>query len=64
MKVIVHAEKCQGHGRCYDLAPNVFDADDEGHVALLVHGDVDAQFQREAQTAVENCPEHALELAD
>ena len=30
MKVIIDAETCNGHGRCYSLSPDVFDSDDEG----------------------------------
>jgi len=29
MRIVVDHEKCQGHGRCYDLAPEVFRADDD-----------------------------------
>jgi ferredoxin len=64
MKVVADIEKCQGHGRCYDLAPNVFDADDEGRVALMVPGDVATALEREARIAIDNCPEHALTLSD
>lgn len=64
MKVLADTEKCQGHGRCYDLAPNVFDADDEGRVAVMVTGDIATELEREARTAIDNCPEHALNLSD
>ena len=30
MRVVVDREKCQGHNRCYALAPEVFDVDDLG----------------------------------
>src|SRR5579885_2746606 len=30
MKVVIDGERCSGHGRCYSLAPEVFEADDEG----------------------------------
>ena len=29
-RVQIDAGKCQGHGRCYSLAPELFDADDLG----------------------------------
>jgi ferredoxin len=64
MKVVPDLDKCQGHGRCYDLAPNVFDADDEGRVLMLVGGELDGALEREARIAVENCPEHALRVTE
>ena len=30
VKVQINSERCQGHGRCYDLAPDLFGDDDEG----------------------------------
>ena len=30
MKIHLDTEKCQGHGRCYSLAPELFDCDDLG----------------------------------
>lgn len=34
MKVKVDGGLCTGHGRCYSLAPEVFEADDEGYSEL------------------------------
>lgn len=62
MKVVVDHGSCQGHGRCYDLAPEVFAADDEGYVVLVAEGDLPAELEAQAQTAVRNCPERALSL--
>jgi ferredoxin len=31
VKVQISSERCQGHGRCYDLAPDLFGDDDEGY---------------------------------
>ena len=64
MKVVVDHERCQGHGRCYDLAPEVFGADDDGYVVLLVDGDVPAALEGPARVAVNNCPERALAALD
>ena len=30
MRVSIDSGKCQGHGRCYDLAPDLFGEDEEG----------------------------------
>ena len=64
MKVVVDHSKCQGHGRCYDLSPEVFDADEDGYVVLNIPGDVPADLEAKARTAVNNCPERALSLGE
>jgi ferredoxin len=61
-KVCVDADRCEGHGRCYTLAPDVFDADEVGHAVVLVEnvtGDLEAQ----AVEAEKNCPEAAITLS-
>ena len=64
MKVVVDNSKCQGHGRCYELSPEVFAPDDDGYVVLNIEGDIPADLQQKARTAVLNCPENALSVAD
>lgn len=53
--------RCQGHGRCALLAPDVFDIDDSGHSFLLVE-DVPADKLADVEEAVSTCPEQALSL--
>ena len=62
MRIQLDREKCQGHGRCYSLAPQVFDTDDEGYAVLLVDGEVPAELEGAAQLAADNCPEYAIEI--
>lgn len=63
MRIVVDRERCQGHGRCYDLAPQLFDADEEGYVVLLEpDGVVPPSLEGAARAAVGNCPERALNL--
>ena len=64
MRVTLDSEKCQGHGRCYALAPSVFDTDDEGYAVLLVDGDgtLAPEQEQAAVLAAENCPEYAIEV--
>jgi ferredoxin len=63
VKIAVDHDCCQGHGRCYDLAPEIFGADDDGHVVVLVPGgQVPAGAEAQAIAAVKNCPERALSL--
>lgn len=64
MKVHVDQEKCQGHGRCYALAPAVFEPDDIGNGVEIGDGFVPAELEDVARRAVENCPEQAIELEE
>ena len=62
MKVQIDPERCQGHGRCYDLAPDLFGDDEEGYGQVLGDGIVSPPAERNARLAVVNCPEHAIEV--
>ena len=62
MKVRIDPARCQGHGRCYDLVPDLFGADDEGFGLVLGDGVVPPGKERQARLAVANCPERAIEL--
>ena len=61
MRIALDPDRCQGHGRCYTLAPDLFDSDDLGHCVLLVE-EVPAGSVEAARTGVDNCPEQALSL--
>jgi ferredoxin len=61
-RVSVDAELCTGHGRCYTLAPDVFDADEVGHSIVIV-GEVSGELEKHAAIGVENCPERAITLS-
>ena len=62
MRVRVIDEKCQGHGRCYGLAPEVFESDDIGNACVLNGGVVPEGQEQAAQLAADNCPEYAIEV--
>jgi ferredoxin len=61
-KVCLDADRCEGHGRCYTLAPDVFDSDDVGHAVVLVE-DVSGDLEAQAVDAEKNCPEAAITLS-
>jgi ferredoxin len=60
-QLILDTSLCQGHGRCYQLAPEVFDADDDGYCVLKMTT-VPDELMDEASLGVDNCPELALTL--
>lgn len=62
MRILYDRDACQGHNRCYLLAPELFDVDDEGYAILLVQGDVPAALEDKARLAADNCPEYAITL--
>ena len=64
MKVTVNTEKCQGHNRCYALAPELFDVDDYGTSFARGDGTVGPELEDKARLAVDNCPEYAVELVE
>ena len=64
MRVAINSEVCQGHGRCYDLAPELFGDDDEGYGQVLGDGVVPPEQEHAARRAVANCPERAIELVE
>ena len=64
MKVHIDPGRCQGHGRCYDLAPSLFGADDEGYGAVLSDGTVPPGREPDARLEALNCPEHAIEVEE
>ena len=65
MRVAVDAELCQGHGRCYALAPTVYRPDAEGYNAargqvIAVAAERDTLARRGAKA----CPEAALAVLE
>ncbi len=64
MRVRIDGERCQGHNRCYALAPELFDVDDFGQAVVLGDGTVPAELEHKARLAVANCPEYAISLDD
>jgi ferredoxin len=64
VKVKIDSGQCQGHGRCYDLAPGLFGDDEEGYGKVLGDGTVPPDEEQNARLAVANCPERAIDLRE
>ena len=64
MRVHVDPAKCQGHNRCYALAPELFDVDDYGNATERNDGVVPEGLEEKATTAAANCPEFAITVSD
>ena len=61
MRIEVDPEVCTGHGRCYALAPEVFEADDDGYCATRSL-EVPPDLERPARLGVDSCPEGAIRI--
>jgi ferredoxin len=64
VKVQIDADLCQGHGRCYDLAPALFGEDEEGYGKVRGDSVVPPEKEGDACRAAFNCPERAIELIE
>ena len=66
MKLTVRADLCRGHGRCYTLAPDLLeDDDDEGYVTARGQViDVPDDQLDAARNAAGSCPERAITLIE
>jgi ferredoxin len=64
MRVQIDSEKCQGHNRCYALAPELFDVDDYGQALVIGDGEVAPELADKARLAMANCPEFAISIVD
>ncbi|MGH9094321.1 MAG: ferredoxin [Acidimicrobiales bacterium] len=59
MRVQIDSQRCQGHGRCYSLAPEVYDCDDEGYGTVRV-ADLPDALEGQATLGEQSCPESAI----
>jgi ferredoxin len=62
VKISVDPDKCQGHNRCYALAPELFDVDDYGYASEIGDGTVPPELADKARLAAANCPELAITI--
>ena len=64
MKVSIDAERCQGHGRCFSLAPSLFGFDELGNGVVIGDGVLSDETLELARLAQANCPEHAISIEE
>ncbi len=62
MKIILDRPRCEGHGLCEEVAPQLMHLDDDGELVLDVVDVNDEQLDA-AKAAVRVCPVAALKLA-
>lgn len=64
MRVSIDPDRCQGHARCYALAPDLFDVDDYGTSSVRNDGMVPPDREDVARLAAANCPERAITVVE
>jgi len=64
LRVRVDRERCQGHARCFALAPELFALDEFGNGRERGAGVVAAALEDKARLAQANCPELAIEVTE
>ena len=64
MRVEVDTDTCQGHNRCFTIAPELFDVDDFGTAVVIGDGSVPVELEDKARLAEANCPEFAIKTIE
>lgn len=59
MALSIDPQRCQGHGRCSLISPELFDVSDDGLGVVLIPEPAPAAEAAVAQ-AIGNCPEGAI----
>jgi ferredoxin len=63
VRLTVDGANCMGHGRCYQMAPDLLTYDDEGYVTIRDQTiDVPVSQVEAAEDAEGTCPEQAIRL--
>ena len=63
MKVIIDHSLCEGHSRCMDDLPEVFEVRDDDRSYTLLDT-IPAEFEEQVRKAVSVCPRAAIEIID
>lgn len=63
MKIHVDSAACEGHGLCAQVAPEVYEIDDEGYVQMRV-SDIPPTLAEAAASGARVCPVAALKVVE
>ena len=64
MRLVHDPERCRGHQSCLRSAPEFFRIKEDGFAELLFHGQLTEDQLQQAELAMANCPEMAIDLVD
>ncbi|TCJ96925.1 ferredoxin [Nocardia alba] len=63
MRIAADRTRCEGHGMCEALLPDIFRVDDDGIVEVSTDQVPEAELD-DVRLAVDSCPVEALRLSD
>lgn len=63
MKAEVDLSLCEGHARCMESAPAIFEVGDDDYSHVLV-SEIPEDQQADARRAMQTCPRAAISLSD
>ena len=63
MKVFIDHTLCEGHARCMETVPGVFEVRDDDRSYVLMD-DVPEELRARVERAVQACPRAAIRLED
>ena len=63
MKAIVDHTLCEGHARCMENAPEVFEVRDDDRSYTLIDA-IPEELRAKVERAVQTCPRAAIKLED
>lgn len=61
MHIEADRDRCEGHGLCEEVAPQVYELDDDA-VVVLRHEQVPPELERKAEAGARVCPVAALRV--
>jgi ferredoxin len=64
MRLHVHPGRCEGHGSCFFVDPELFPLDEQGQTAVVDGAEVPAGQEELAREGVQACPVLTLEARD
>lgn len=64
MRFRVDVATCEGHGRCYALAPTLVEVDEFGTSSVIGDGSVAPDDEELVRLIAANCPEFAIDIID
>lgn len=63
MRIEFDKDACTGHGRCYSLAPEFYESDEDGY-CIDPTGAVPVALEQAARVGADNCPEEAITVVE
>ncbi|MFO6453055.1 MULTISPECIES: ferredoxin [unclassified Aeromicrobium] len=61
MRVSADLDRCEGHGLCEEVAPEMYELDDDA-IVVITHPDVPASLEKVAEAGARVCPVAALKV--